>query len=389
MNNKKLIILFAAFSLYFLSTGVSYFLFGSVLGKNPLATSVPLPKVGQDGQVNFDEKLPKTQECPINGAKYSKQQEAWWNTHGPLAVMIENHQEARPQSGLSKADVIYEIVAEGGITRFLGIFYCQDPGQLGPIRSARTYFIDFASEYGDFPLYAHVGGANQPGPADAISQLSTYGWTSHNDLNQFSIGFPTFWRDYDRLGHTVATEHTMYSTALKLWEYAAKQRKLTNVDEDGKSWDSSFTPYKFVDDPAASERASAQSINLEYWNNSEYFVDWKYDPKSNLYKRENGGASHLDKNTGKQITAKNVVVLFMRESNANDGYENNVHLLYGTKGSGKAIVFKDGKKITATWKKQSRTARTILTDQSGKEIVFNRGLIWFHILATDGTVNVK
>src|SRR3989344_8522684 len=389
MNNKKLIILFAAFALYFLSTGVSYFLFGSVLGKNPLATSVPLPKVGQDGQVNFDEKLPKTQECPINGAKYSKQQEAWWNTHGPLAVMIENHQEARPQSGLSKAAVMYEIVAEGGITRFLAIFYCQDPGQLGPIRSARTYFIDFASEYGDFPLYVHVGEANTPGPADALSQLTTYGWTNHNDLNQFSIGFPTFWRDYDRLGHTVATEHTMYSTAIKLWEYAAKDRELTNVDEDGKAWDTSFSPYKFTDDPKLSERASKQAINVEYWNNSEYFVDWTYDTQSNNYKRENGGKSHLDKNTSKQLAAKNIVVLFMRESNANDGYENNVHLLYGTKGNGKAIVFKDGKRINATWKKASRTSRTILTDSSGKEIAFNRGLIWFHVLATDGAVTAK
>lgn len=389
MNNNKLTIIFAALALYFLSAGISYFVFGSVLPKNPLATSVPLPKVGQDGQVSFDEKLPKTQECPINGAKYSKQQEAWWNTHGPLTVMIENHQEARPQSGLSKADVVYEAVAEGGITRFLPVYYCQDPGQLGPVRSARTYFVDFASEYGDFPLYAHVGGANQPGPADAISQLSTYGWTNYNDLNQFSIGFPTFWRDYDRLGHPVATEHTMYSTAIKLWQYASKNRKLTNVDEDGKAWDADFVAYKFNDDPKTPERASSQTINIEYWNNSQYFVDWTYDSKSNFYKRENGGEPHLDKNSGKQLTAKNVVVLFMRESNANDGYENNVHLLYGTKGNGKAIVFKDGKRINANWRKQSRTARTILTDSSGKEIVFNRGMIWFHILATDGTVTAK
>ena len=79
----------------------------------------------------------------------------------------------------------------------------------------------------------------------------------------------------------------------------------------------------------------------------------------------------------------------MRESNANDGYENNVHLLYGTKGNGKAIVFKDGKRINATWKKASRTSRTILTDSSGKEIAFNRGLIWFHVLATDGAVTAK
>lgn len=388
--NNKLTILFAAFALYFLSAGISYFVFGSVLSKNPIAPSSSLPKLTQSGTVSFDQDLPKTQECPLNGIKYSRQQEAWWKTHGPLGVMIENHTEARPQSGLSKADTIYEIVAEGGITRFLVIYYCQDAGIVGPIRSARTYFIDFASEYGEFPLYAHVGGANQPGPADAISQLGTYGWAGYNDLDQFGVRKLIYKRDISRLPG-VATEHTMYSTTTDLWNYAAtnKDIKLTNVDKDGNPWDKNFVQYKFTDDPKSSERASSQSINIEYWNNSEYFVDWAYDSKGNIYKRENGGQPHLDKNFGKQLTAKNIVVLFMRESNANDGYENNVHLLYGTKGSGKAIVFKDGKRINATWKKQSRTSRTILTDSAGKEVIFNRGLIWFHVLATDGTVNVK
>ena len=178
--------------------------------------------------------------------------------------MIENHVDARPQSGLSGADVVYEAVAEGGITRFLAMFYCQDAGKVGPVRSARTYFIDFASEYGDFPLYAHVGGANQPGPADALSQLSDYGWTGYNDMNQFSIGFPTFWRDYDRLGHVAATEHTMYSTVQKLWDYGATNRDLTNVDKDGKSWDKTFVPYQFRDDAPAS--ASGRKLNQFIWN---------------------------------------------------------------------------------------------------------------------------
>ena len=180
--------------------------------------------------------------------------------------------------GLSGADAIYEAVAEGGITRFLAIFYCQDAGEVGPVRSARTYFIDFMSEYGNYPLYAHVGGANQPGPADALGQLDTYGWTGYNDLNQFSIGFPTFWRDYGRLPN-VATEHTMYSSVDKLWDYAATTRKLTNVDENGKSWDTNFVPYTFTDDAPASTRPISQSIHLEFWQSagSDYFVDWKYD----------------------------------------------------------------------------------------------------------------
>ena len=389
INKNTLLLIFSALALYFLSAGSSYLIFSQTISKNIMTAPVPAPIVGTNGQVAFDPKLPKTQECPLNGVKYSKQQEAWWQKHRPLGVMIENHQEARPQSGLSGADVIYEAVAEGGITRFLAMYYCQDAGQLGPVRSARTYYVDFASEYADFPLYAHVGGANQPGPADALSQLSDYGWTAYNDLNQFSIGFPTFWRDYDRLGRTVATEHTMYSSVSKLLSYAATSRKLTNVNEEGDKWDEKFVQYKFTDDAPVSERPTSQPIHLEFWDNPEYGVDWVYDPKTNEYKRSNGGKPHTDLNNKKQLTAKNVVILLMKESNANDGYENNVHLLYQTKGSGKAVVLMNGKRTDATWKKANRTARTILTDPKGAEIKFNRGLIWFEILAPDATYSAK
>ena len=192
MNRDKIVIIASVIILFLLSTGASYLFFAKTSLGNVSATPVPLPTVGANGNVVFSNTLPKTEACPINGVLYSKQQEQWWQQHRPLGVMIENSIDARPQSGLSGADTIYEAVAEGGITRFLSIFYCQDAGEVGPVRSARTYFIDFASEYADYPLYAHVGGANQPGPADALGQLDTYGWTNYNDLNQFSIGFPTF-----------------------------------------------------------------------------------------------------------------------------------------------------------------------------------------------------
>ena len=128
MDKNKLIIIFSALALYFLSAGISYFLFSSSFSKSIITTPVPVPKITGNGQLAFDQSLPKTQACPLSGALYSKQQEAWWQKHRPLGVMIENHQEARPQSGLSGADVIYEAVAEGGITRFLAMFYCQDVG---------------------------------------------------------------------------------------------------------------------------------------------------------------------------------------------------------------------------------------------------------------------
>ena len=366
----------------------SYFAFTKFSPTKTLTTA-PLQTPGSAGQLVFNPQAPKTEACPLNGVLYSKEQKNWWEQHRPLGVMIENHEDARPQSGLSSADVIYEAVAEGGITRFLAVFYCQDAGIVGPIRSARTYFLDFISEYGSNPLYTHVGGANAAGPADALSQIDEYGWGGYNDMNQFSIGFPVFWRDYNRLGHPAATEHTMYSTTQKLWDFAKNSRGLTNVDKNGDSWDKNFVKYSFKDDASVSDRPTSQKVHLEFWSSTpSYFVDWIYDKTSNLYKRVNGGKPHIDLDTGKQLTAKNIVVLYMRQSHALDGYEDNIHLLYADKGTGNALVFRDGKETKATWEKDSRTSRTLLFDTNGKPIKFDRGNIWFSILPTDGVVKV-
>lgn len=385
MQSNKLLLILLGVGTYLLTTGLSYVFFSKTVTKD--ATPVPLPSLTAQGGMKFDDKLPKTEPCPLNGAMYSKQQRAWWEKHRPLGVMIENHQESRPQSGLSNADVIYEAVAEGGITRFLAIFHCQDAETLGPVRSARTYFLDFISEYGSSPLYVHVGGANRDGLADALSQIEEYGWSAYNDLNQFSIGFPVFWRDYDRLGRSVATEHTMYSTTGKLWDYAAKKRKLTNVDEEGASWKEEFTPYQFKEDVSASQRAAKQTISFDFWDNhKQYVVEWVYDKASNAYKRINGGQPHEDKNNNNQLRAKNIVILFMQETHLNDA---EAHVLYKTKGNGKAIAFIDGKEVQANWRKPNREARTVITDQSGNQIKFNKGLIWFEILPTGKPVSVK
>lgn len=389
MGNKKILSFLLVFAAYAVSAGVSYALFTkSPQVKTQVAVTPSVTSSG--GKLVFNPALPKTENCPLNGALYSKEQRSWWEKHRPLGIMIENHEEAHPQSGLSFADVIYEAVAEGGITRFLAVFYCQDANEVGPVRSARTYFLDFISEYGDSPLYAHVGGANQDGPADALSQITDYGWTGYNDLNQFSIGFPTFWRDYDRLGHPAATEHTMYSTTEKLWGFAGKERKLSNLDKDGNLWSEGFTPYSFKDDEALSKRPVNQTIHLEFWTkHPDYFVDWVYEKNSNSYNRKNGGVNHLDRNNNKQLNAKNIIVLFMKQSSANDGYEGNAHLLYKTRGVGNAVIFRDGIELKGTWRKDSRIGKTLLFDLSGNEIKLNRGLIWFEILPTDGVVNVK
>jgi len=376
---KSLAISILSIILFVVSTGASYSFFST--GGNSASSSSKVSLPGPANSVVEDDKDPKTESCPLNGKMYSKKSKDNWETRRPLAVMIENHTEARPQSGLSSADVIYETVAEGGITRFMGVFLCNlQDAQVGPVRSARTYFLDWLSEYD--ALYAHVGGANTPGPANALGQIIKYGV---KDLNQFSIGFPTFWRDYQRLGKAVATEHTMYSTTQKLWAIGAK-RGWTAVDDENKRWDTSFVLWKFKDDKK--DFGKTNKIDVEFWQGyTDFSVNWEFDNTCNCYKRKNGGAPHLDLNNNNQLAAKNVVIQFERESHANDGYENNAHLLYKTIGEGKAMFFIDGDVAEGKWIKNSRTSRTKYIDSSGKEIIFNRGLIWIQTVPEGSKVS--
>lgn len=363
-----LVVVIAAILLYGLSTGLTYTIFGGLksgVSLTSLTTSLP----GPSSSVEEDANDPKTETCPLNGSLKSKKARDAWEKRRPLAVMIENHTEAKPQSGLTSADIIYEAVAEGGITRFMALFYCNlSDVQIGPVRSARTYYLDWLGEYNN-PLYAHVGGANTPGPADALSQIIKY---QINDLNQFSIGFPTYWRDYQRLGRSVATEHTMYSTTQKLWEVGAK-RGWVATNSAGIAWSKGFTSWKFKDEKPG---GTTKTITVPFWSNqTDYTVTWDYNAETNSYDRKNGTA-HSDLNNKKQLSAKVVIVQFEKESNANDGYPGNVHLLYTTTGSGKALIFMDGNVVEGKWVKKDRLSRTSYVDSSGKEVSLNKGQIW-------------
>lgn len=377
---KGLLVAIVSIVLYLLTAGLSYsFLASRISGGSTDSSSQSAVLPNPSASIEEDPTQPKTESCPLNGSMHTKQAKDFWTQRRPLAVMIENHIEARPQSGLSKADVVYEAVAEGGITRFMAVFLCNlSDIQVGPVRSARTYFLDWLSEYDG--LYAHVGGANTPGPADALGQIITY---KIKDLNQFSIGFPTFWRDYQRLGRSVATEHTMYSTTGKLWDIGAK-RGWTATDSSGLRWDKVFVPWKFKEDQPG---GTTSRVTVNFWESQgDYRVEWNYNAGCNCYQRKNAGVDHSDLNTNKILSPKVVIVQFMAESPANDGYENNVHRLYANKGSGKTLIFQDGKVIEGTWNKANRLAREKFLDKSGKEIVFDRGQIWIQTIPTGSSV---
>ena len=374
MLNKKIAkIIAGALALYILSAGLSYMVFNRILAK-PINFNTPFGSLSD--LTSGNEEGTKDRSCPLNGAMYTKNREETWGKRRPLGVMVENHTDARPVIGLSRADVIYEAVAEGGITRFLAVFLCQDAGDIAPVRSARTYFLDWVSEYD--ALYAHVGGANTPGPANALGQIRDYGIM---DMDQFGLGFPTYWRGTDKLA-----PHNVHSTTKKLWE-AAEERKFGVEDENGKRWDDKFVQWKFKDDASLESRGSQGDITVPFWDQySDYTVTWKYDKEANVFRRFHGQEAQTDPLTKEHLSAKNVIVQFETEKKANDGYPDG-HLLYGTIGSGKALIFQDGKAVEGKWVKDSRTARTKFLDAKGKEVELVRGLVWIETIPVGSDVS--
>ncbi len=377
---------------YLVSAGASFAVFSTVMPKGQTTTpgnpsrfaqliSPLVPGAGK-GAVDVSEGAPRTEACPLNGELYTVAEREAWENRTPIAIMIENHVDARPQSGLGSSDVVYETVAEGGITRFMAMVYCDAQSKdviIAPVRSARTYFIDWASTYQE-PLYTHVGGANLPGPSDALGQLEEYGWVGENNLNQFSIGFPTFARNYNRIelanGKTLATEHTMETSSERLWEYAEENRGIT-------SWAGAneFEPWTFKED--AEELGSANTVTHNFWDGyKDFLVEWTLNPETNSYARVMGGEPHLDLNTGEQIEAKNVVVMFTTERGP---INENKHMLYDTTGSGDALIFRDGEAVEATWTKPSRTGALSFTVR-GQDVELNRGLTWIAVVSDDTEV---
>jgi hypothetical protein len=391
LSSKKFLIIATFLGLYLFSAGASWAIFSYFGGGSQISL---LSGLGESrSRINLD--LPRTETCPLNGGMFTKIESDIWEARRPIAIIVENHADARPQSGLSKADIVYEAVAEGGITRFLGIYYCgaaAEDVRPSPVRSARVYFIDWAAEYVN-PIFMHVGGANDFAGfgdtvklAQALELLETLGWRypGGNDFDTtYDSGFPIFWRDYERLSKQVATEHTMVASLDAAYE-EAEDRGFNAEDPDGDMWDEDFIKWKFADDSPSSD-PSATEISFEFWSNkSDYDVIWKYDSESNSYLRENDGSKHVDHETGEQIAAKNVVILFVKEKGPVDI---NKHILYTTTGEGEALIFQNGEVIEVTWEKDTRTDRTKFFDEDGKEISFVRGPIWIEAVPSGNTID--
>ncbi len=287
------------------------------------------------------------------------------NRH-PLGVIIENHTDARPQSGLDQADVVYEAIAEGGITRFLAIYGTNQPEKVGPVRSARTYFVDWIHGYNGY--LAHVGGNY-----DALEKIRSDGVL---DLDQFRYSGP-YWREK---GLGVASEHTMFSSTIKLREQAEKNKYATA---------NTFTVYKYKEDPTET-LPEAQNVSIKFSGSSSsaYDVVFAYDKATNSYKRSQAGKPHTDRITKNQITPKNIATMTVDKKSTVTKINEQGYTMT-TVGSGKARFYIDGQETIGTWKKESAASRELFYDASGTEIIFDRGQLWICIVSSDSTITVN
>jgi len=281
----------------------------------------------------------------------------------PLAIIVENHPEARPQVGLDKASLVYEAISEGGITRFMAVYGPHDANKVGPVRSARTYFVDWASEFDAF--LAHVGGN-----LDALDKIKAEGIL---DLDQFALGDPTYWREAEP---GKAIEHTMYTKTESLYNIANQ-----------KGWPKSgeFEALNFRDPKPDS--TAVQKISVDF-SEAQYKVEWEYNPQTNTYLRTMAGVPHRDRDTGDRLAASNLIVQEVERWEAITSI-NEQGWAMKTIGSGKAKIFIEGKEIDGTWKKTSRTSRTLFYDEKGKEISFIPGFFWYEITPPDVFKAVK
>lgn len=277
------------------------------------------------------------------------------------AVMIENSLGARPQSGLSDAGIIFEAQTEGGITRFMALYEEGQPSSLGPIRSARPYFIDWLLPY-DAP-YAHVGGS----PA-ALAEIQALGV---KDLNQFYNG-----SYYERISQRPAP-HNVYTSMSNLLSL-----------EKSKGWTSSnFTGWpRKKDQPSKTPNATSIDLNEGSY---DYNVHYDYYAKTNSYLRSEGGSPQIDANTNQQLNPKVVVAMVVPLSYGPLDSSGAYYSDYQDIGSGPVYIFQDGTLTQGTWNKPTQASAITFTNSSGNQIALNAGQTWVTVVSSTSAISYK
>lgn len=283
---------------------------------------------------------------PVNDQATTKQE--------VTGIMIENSDWARPQSGLKDAGVVFEAIAEGGITRFAALYQEAKPQLIGPVRSVRPYYLDWMGAF-DASI-VHVGGS--------ANALNTVRSGAFKDADEFFNG-DYFWRASDRNApHNVYTNFT----------------KLDALNAAKGYTGSNFTGFSRKDEsPPTSPNASKIDIVI---SSADFNVHYDYDKGCNCYSRSEGGQPHKDREAG-QITPKVVIAMKVpTQLGFEDGYREQMTTI----GSGTAYVFQDGTATVGTWTKTGQKNQIVFKNSQGQEISLNRGQTWISVTAPDQSV---
>ena len=268
------------------------------------------------------------------------------------SIQIENSPDARPQSGLKDAGVIFEAIAEGGITRFNASFLENQPDYIGPVRSVRPYYAALTAPFD--PVFVHAGGS-----AEGLAKIRELGL---KDMDH-GANAGAFRRISERYA-----PHNLYTSTAALDQASASRGYTTSNAK-------SFARKQEKTGQPVTARVIDVSISSPLYN-----VHYDYDAASNHYKRSMAGKPHTDQRSGQHLAPKTVVVLAMAWS------QRGIYSVYQTTGSGRAYVFQDGNVQVGTWNKAGDKEQLVFTDAAGKPLPLNAGQTWITLVKADNAV---
>ena len=290
----------------------------------------------------------------------------------PMAIMVENTPDARPQSGLISADVVFEVVDEYGITRFVAVYSSYDSDLVGPVRSARPYYAEIARSFD--PIYVFWG--THPSfyilienlGLDYLSPLGDETGASSITGNFVDPGKGEGADAIRDTSRDIAYEHTAYVRVPRMREIAAN---LGYAPDGGQS------SFYFKNDASEGDRGEISNITINF-SSSTYKVNFEYDSTTNTYLRFCGGSASTDRESGKQITVNNVIVMITDIRNSGDAQG---HMIVRTTQSGEAFYLMDGKVIEGTWSRNSALEPFEFKDKDGKTILTNVVQTWVAMIS--------
>ena len=284
-------------------------------------------------------------------------------TDRPIAVMIDNHKQAWPQAGLNKAYLVYEAIVEGGETRLMALFKGVTVDKIGPVRSSRHYFLDYAME--NDAIYAHYGWSPQ-----AESDIKQY---KINNLNGITESEKTFWRVKDKAApHNAVTSTTVLLNAAKAKGYKTKSAKESVLNY-------------VTDDVKLEDGQDATSVTIPHSNLQT--VKYVYDEEKQVYKRYARNKAQTDWDTGDNITTKNIIITMCDNYTLTDS-ENKGRQGLKNIGTFNGYYITNGKAIKIKCIKEARNTQTKYEDLEGNEIKVNDGNTWINICPTDAKVEI-